>query len=582
MEAIVERCCGLDVHQANVVACLMTGRADEKPRREIRSFSTTTAGLEELAAWLRSAGCSRVAMESTGVYWVPVHAILEKHFEVVVGNAHHLRNVPGRKTDALDSEWLAELLRHGLIRPSFIPPPAIRELRDLTRYRRKLVDSRSAERNRLQKLLESANIKLSSVMSNVFGVSGMAMLKAMVEGGRSPKEIAALAQGSLRRKRPALVQALDGRLAEHHRYLLQAQMTRLEQMDAQIDAQDGRIGEKLEPYREQHTRLMQIPGVDRVVAATIIAELGVDMSIFDTAEACAAWVGVCPGNNESAGKRKSGKSRQGNSWLTSMLVEAAHSAVHKKGSYFREKFYRLRARRGYKRAVFAIAHKILIAVYHMLKTGQDYRDLGQVYLDRLHHRRHTQRLVRRLELLGYHVKLEPLNANATSDAPVGPEADPSDFRPVDPPNTPNTRAPAMVNRPRGAPQEALGASTANATHMPRPAITTPQSHRVAEPTTTPQAIHSFAEAARPAAFNLGDPRIPPVGHSLVRIYKDVEHRVLITPDGFEYQGTLHFSLSGIAQLITGTTWNGFRFFRLDGSTKPKRRSQSDRGPNREL
>jgi len=408
MEAIIERSCGLDVHQAKVVACLLVGRADERPRKQIKTFGTLTRDLLELREWLLSEGCSHVAMESTGIYWTPVYAVLEGTFELVVGNAHRIKNVPGRKTDVKDSEWIADLLRHGLIAKSFVPPKPIRELRDLVRYRRKLVQSRSAERNRLLKLLETANIKLSSVASNVFGASGMLMLKALVEGNSTPAQMAQLAKHLLRRKLVKLELALDGRVEEHHRFLLRMQLERLEQVDAQIQRADERIDLQLEPYREQRELLAQVPGIERVVAAEVIAEIGTDMSVFKSDAHLASWAGVCPGNNESAGRNRSGRHRSGNVHLTTTLVEAAQSAIRKKKSYFRDKFGRLKARRGYKRALLAIARKILNAVYNMLVTGADYCELGETYLDRLDQKQTARHLVRRLERLGYAVQLKPI------------------------------------------------------------------------------------------------------------------------------------------------------------------------------
>jgi transposase len=273
MEAIVRACCGLDVHQATVVACLLVGDADRRPRKEIRTFGTMTRDLQRLREWLQTEGCTHVGMESTGVYWMPVYVMLEGHFELVVGNATHIKNVPGRKTDVKDSEWIADLLRHGLIRRSFVPPKPLRELRDLLRYRRKLVDSQTAERNRLLKLLETANIKLATVMSDVFGVSGRRMLRALLEGTTTPEQMAQLARASLRKKIPALSAALDGRVEEHHRFLLGMQLERLEQVETSIAKVDCRIDEKLVPYATQHARLMQIPGIERIGAAVSLEPL---------------------------------------------------------------------------------------------------------------------------------------------------------------------------------------------------------------------------------------------------------------------------------------------------------------------
>jgi len=407
MEPIVERCCGVDVHQARVTACLLVGLANQRPRKVIRQFRTFTADLEALRAWLESEHCTHVAMESTGVYWKPVYAVLEGSFELIVGNAQHIKNVPGRKTDVKDSEWIAELLRHGLIAKSFVPPAPIRELRELVRYRRKLVESRSAERNRLLKLLESANIKLSSVVSDAFGVSGMDMLHALLQGQQTPTEMAQLARGCMRRKIAELELALHGKLQDHHRTLLHLQLRRLQQVDRDIAEVDDHLDHALAAYREPHQRLMQIPGVDRVVAAVLIAELGTDMRVFHSAGHLAAWAGVCPGNNQSGGKPKPTRARQGNILLKTTLVEAATGAAHTHGSYLGDKFHRLRARRGYKRAALAIAHKILVAAYYMLAQAADYRDLGETYLDQRGHRAITGNLVRRLERLGYRVRLEP-------------------------------------------------------------------------------------------------------------------------------------------------------------------------------
>ena len=409
MEAIVESCCGLDVHQATVVACLLVGKPDRKPRKEVRTFGTMTADLVRLREWLVAEGCTHVGMESTGVYWMPVYTILEGAFELVVGNAAHIKQVPGRKTDVKDSEWLANLLRHGLIRRSFVPPKPLRELRELLRYRRKLIESSTCERNRMLKLLETANIKLATVVTDVFGVSGRRMLRALLDGQQTPAQMADLAKGRMRKKVVELTAALEGRVEEDHRFLLEMQLERLEQLETTIERLDRRIDAKLEPYREQHTRLMQIPGVDRVGAAVLIAELGVDMSVFPSARHCAAWAGVCPGNHESAGKRKGHPTRKGNVHLTTALVQAAVSASHAKGTYLKDKYWRLKARRGPARAAMAIAHKILIASYHMLARAVDYKELGTAFLDQASAAVTKRSLVKRLERLGYHVSLQPID-----------------------------------------------------------------------------------------------------------------------------------------------------------------------------
>jgi transposase len=374
-------------------------------QKQLRTFGTTTRELLSLREWLLSEGCTQVALESTGVYWKPVYAILEGAFQIVVANAQHVKKVPGRKTDVKDAEWIADLLCHGLLRSSFVPPQPIRELRDLTRYRRKLVESRSAERNRLLKVLETANIKLASVATDVFGTSGRLMLRALIEGKATPQEMADLAKKKLRSKIPQLELALEGKLEEHHRFLLKLQLDRLESVESDLAALEQRIQEKLQPYAAQLALLQQIPGVERTLAAVIIAELGVDMTVFQSVSQLASWAGVCPGNNESAGKRKSSRIPKGNVYLKTALVEAANSAARAKGTYLRDKFYRLKARRGYKRAAVAIAHKILVSIYHMLSQNVSYNDLGDLYLDTLNKHHLTRNLVHRLERLGYSVTL---------------------------------------------------------------------------------------------------------------------------------------------------------------------------------
>jgi len=407
MRTLVERGCGLDVHQATVVACLLIVLKDGKVQKQVRTFGTTTRELLSLREWLLAEACTHVAMESTGVYWKPIYAILEGAFEIVVANAQHVKKVPGRKTDVKDAEWIADLLCHGLLRSSFVPPKPIRELRDLTRYRRKLVESRSAERNRLLKLLESANIKLASVATDVFGASGRLMLHALAEGKDTPQDMAKLAKQKLRDKIPQLELALEGKVEGHHRFLLKLQLDRLKAVEEDLAMLEQRMRQKLEPFATQLALLDQIPGVDWTLAAVIIAELGVDRSVFQNVSQLASWVGVCPGNNESAGKRKSGRIPKGNVYLKTALVEAANAAAKAKGTYLRDKFYRLKARRGYKRAAVAIAHKILVAIYHMLSKQVSYNDLGDLYLDRLNKNHLTRNLVHRLERLGYAVILTP-------------------------------------------------------------------------------------------------------------------------------------------------------------------------------
>jgi transposase len=384
----------------------------------MRTFGTTTRELLSLRAWLLSEGCTHVAMESTGVYWKPVYIMLEGAFEIVVANAQHVKKVPGRKTDVKDAEWIADLLCHGLLRSSFVPPKPIRELRDLTRYRRKLVESQTGERNRLLKLLETANIKLASVATDVFGLSGRLMLRALIDGKATPQETAGLAMGKLRKRIPELEPALEGKLEEHHRFLLRLQLDRLETAEKDLAILEQRIQEKLKPYEAQVTLLDEIPGVDWTLAAVIIAELGVDMKVFGNVAQLSSWTGIAPGNNESAGKRKSSRIPKGNVFLKTALVEAATAAARTKGTYLRDKFYRLKARRGYKRAIVAVAHKILVAIYHMFSHRVCYNDLGDLYLDKLNKHHLTRNLVHRLERLGYAVKLELETAK-----PAGPPAE---------------------------------------------------------------------------------------------------------------------------------------------------------------
>lgn len=406
METFVERCCGLDVHKSVVVACVLIGEPGKRPRKQVRSFRALSAELAKLRAWLSEEGVTHVVMEATGVYWVPVYAALEGAFDITVGNAAHIKNVPGRKTDVKDSEWLATLIRHGLIRKSFVPSKALRDLRELLRYRVKLVQSRSSERNRLQRLLETASIKLASVMSDLFGASGRAMLQAIIDEGYVPAEVAKLARGVLRKKTADLELALDGRIEEHHRFMLRMQLRRLDQLEQDIAMIDERIDAKLEPYREEFERLQEIPGVDRVGAATMIAELGVDMTIFPSERHAAAWAGVAPGNHESAGNKKRETTRKGNPHLMTALVQAAVCAARTKGTYLRSKYWKLVPRIGKKRAAMAIAHKILIAAYFMLRDGTHYTDLGEAYLDKRNADATTRALVKRLQAMGHKVTIE--------------------------------------------------------------------------------------------------------------------------------------------------------------------------------
>jgi transposase len=410
MGPIIERCCGLDVHQAVIVACILVGKAGRKVRREVRRFAATTAGLLALADWLREERIEAVAMESTGVYWRPVYNLLEGEFTLIVGNAQHMKNVPGRKTDVKDCEWIAELLRHGLIRASFVPPRPVRALRDLTRSRAAAIYGRTAERNRLLKVLECANIKIASVASDVFGVSGMRMLRALAEGKLPPAQIAELAVGRLRQKLAELTLALEGSLEAHHRFLIDLHLRMLAAIDAAIEEMGGKIDEHLEPFRAEHRLLTTIPGVDAANAAAIIGEIGVDMSAWGTPERFAAWAGICPGNNESAGKRRRSAARKGNRTLKTVLHGAGVSAARKKDSYFRDKHRRIRASRGPARAASVMAHKLGKVVFHVLAKREPYRELGAGYLDRVEPARVAKNLTERLKRRGFRVTLERVSA----------------------------------------------------------------------------------------------------------------------------------------------------------------------------
>jgi transposase len=407
MEVIVACCAGLDVHQASVVACVNSSGRGGRSQKEVRTFGTMHDDLIALRDWLRGAGVTLVAMESTGVYWKPVYETLENDFETIVVNAQHIKNVPGRKTDVKDCEWISDLLRHGLIRPGFVPPRPIRALRELNRYRRKVAQVQAGERNRLIKVLETAGIKLAGVASDVFGVSGRAMIRALIEGEDTPEAMAGLARGKLRGKRADLARALDVPLQPHQRFMLRTQLARIEQAEADLERIDTTLREMLAPYDHYMGLLTSIPGVEWINAATIIAEIGVDMSVFASPAHLASWAGLCPGNNESAGKKRSGKSRKGNVFLKTALVTAAITGSRRRGgTYLAEKYRRLTARRGKLRAAVAVAHKILVSIWHMLTDGTFYQELGAGFLDRLDRERTAKHLVRRLVNMGFDVQLQ--------------------------------------------------------------------------------------------------------------------------------------------------------------------------------
>ncbi|MFQ5859222.1 MAG: IS110 family transposase [Anaerolineae bacterium] len=400
MEVVYERCCGLDVHKKSVVACAITPEG-----KRVRKFGTMTTQLMELADWLAQHKVTHVAMESTGVYWKPVYNLLEDAFTVVVANARHIKVVPGRKTDVKDAEWIADLLRHGLIRGSFIPDRDQRELRELLRYRRRVIQQRAQVVNRIQKVLEGANIKLAGVASDVVGASGRAMLDAMVTGEDDPETLAALARGRLRDKRPALEEALRGLMGSHQRMMLQSQLRHLDFLAEEIAQLDEEVATRSTPFNEAVRLVDDVPGIGPRTAEHILGEIGLDMGRFSTAEHLSSWAKICPGNNESAGKRKSGRTGQGNPWLSSALTEAAWAASRTKNTYLSAQYRRIAPRRGSKRAIKAVAHSIIVAIYHMLNNKTAYHDLGANYFDNRDHQLVVRRSVRRIERLGYKVSL---------------------------------------------------------------------------------------------------------------------------------------------------------------------------------
>ena len=407
MDVLYERCCGLDIHKRTVVACLVEpGLGRERPRKEIRTFGTMTHELLILADWLEAHGVTHVAMESTGVYWKPIHNLLEERFELLLVNAQHIKAVPGRKTDVRDCEWIADLLRHGLLRASFVPVRAQRELRELVRHRSTLVRERTAAANRLQKTLEGSNIKLASIASDILGKSGRAMLEAIIAGETDPKVIAQHARRQLRTKIPDLERALTGRIGPHQRFMLAEQLAHVDFLDAAIQRLEAEIAARLQPVEEVVERVQVVPGIGRRTAEVIVAEIGIDVERFPTAAHLASWAALCPANRESAGKQGSGAMRRGNPWLRSALVEAAHAAARSKNTYLATQYRRLAGRRGAKKAAVAVAHSILVIVYQLLARHSQYAELGASYLDERNHRTSERRLVHRLEQLGYTVHLE--------------------------------------------------------------------------------------------------------------------------------------------------------------------------------
>ena len=414
MEVVYSHCAGLDVHKKTVVACVMTPDAQGKLQKDIRTFGTMTADLLTLLDWLQAHAITHVAMESTGEYWKPIYNILEGNLEVWLINAQHIKAVPGRKTDVKDAEWIADLLRHGLVRASFIPPVAQRDLRELTRHRANFVRERASLVNRVQKTLESANIKLASVATDVVGVSGRAMLEAIVAGQRDGTVLSEMAKGRMRNKRAELAQALTGRVKAHHCFVLTELLCQIDGLDETIEHFDAEVEKYCVPFQEAIPRLDTIPGVAQATAEMIVSEIGTDMSRFPSADHLAAWAGLVPGQNESAGKRRSGKMRNGNHVLRTGLVQAAHAVSHTKNNYLVAQYHRIAARRGKKKALVAVAHSILVIAYHILLRKEAYSDLGANYFDEQDPVKTAQRLVKRIEKLGYQVTMQTQPTSAAA------------------------------------------------------------------------------------------------------------------------------------------------------------------------
>jgi transposase len=404
MELLHPRCAGLDFHKDSVVACarVVTATGIE---HHVETFATTTAALLQLADWLAGYGITHVAMEATGVYWRPVWHVLEGRFDLVLANAMHIKNVPGRKTDVNDAMWIADLLAHGLIRSSFVPPTSVQELRSLTRTRKQLVRERASHVQRIDKVLQDANLKLGSVLSDIMGQSGRAILSALVAGETDPEQLVTLASDRVKARRREIVEALLGRVTPHHRFLLQLHLDQVATLEAAIAKIDAEVGESLAPFRAATQRLTTIPGVSAVAAAVLVAEIGVDMTRFPTAGHLRSWAGLCPANDESAGKRRSTRLGKGAPWLKTTLVQTAWCATRAKQSYLRAQFLRLKARRGPRKAIVAVAASILTAAYYILARGEDYHDLGPTYFDRTDRQKAARRLLRKLSELGFHADL---------------------------------------------------------------------------------------------------------------------------------------------------------------------------------
>jgi transposase len=407
MEVLHPRCCGLDVHKETVVACVRLV-IDGKAVKETRTFATTTAGLLALSDWLTETKCTHVAMEATGVYWKPVwHILSDEDFELVLANAAHIKNVPGRKSDVKDSDWISDLLAHGLIRPSFVPDGPTQEMRTLLRTRKQIVREKSSHILRIQKTLEDANIKLDSVITDIMGVSGRKMIEALIAGEKDPAKLARLADHRVKASQESLREALRGRVTKNHRFLLRLHLGQIDAIDAAIAEIDREVEAGIAPFRTAVEQVSTVPGVKSLAAQTILSEIGIDMSRFPSSGHLISWACICPRSDESAGKRRSTRIRKGSPWLKSTLVQCAWAATRTKGSYLQAQFYRIRARRGPKKAILAVAASILTAIYHMLKDGTLYQDLGPNYLNPHNKERQKNRLIKRLADLGYVVELVP-------------------------------------------------------------------------------------------------------------------------------------------------------------------------------
>jgi transposase len=405
MDVLYPRCAGLDVHQKTVVACIRIHGSGGRAQTEIRTFATHTAALVELSQWLTEHECTHVAMEATGVYWKPVWHILEGNFELVLANAKHVRNVPGRKSDVSDAAWLADLLAHGLIRSSFVPPQPIQELRDLTRTRKQLVRQRAQHVNRIHKVLEDANVKVGSLITDITGKSGRAVLNALIAGEHNPATLVELTSTRLKTPRPELVRALQGKVTSHHRFLLRMHLEQIDGVDRSLTQLDAQIEEQTRPFAEVVDRLQRIPGMSQIAARVVLAEIGPDMSHFPTASRLVSFAGLCPRMDESAGKKHSTRLRKGSNWLKGTLVSCAWAAARSKNTYARAQFHRIKTRRGSKRAAVAVAASMLTTIYYLLKRGTDYLDPGPAHFDQRDRQRIAKRLQKRLEDLGYSVQL---------------------------------------------------------------------------------------------------------------------------------------------------------------------------------